>query len=164
MHKKMNAREMAQQVRLAQWAGVMRERNESGKSIRSWCIENGINQKTFHYWQRKLRDTACERVNELQGTRQINELQKTSQTGLILSGFTQVAIQEKHEELPSLFPQQEQLPPALPSHPRKQEQITKPPRQSKGQISMEVGGLRITTDSAYPTNKLTSLLRELIRT
>ena len=153
MHKKMNAREMAQQVRLAQWAGVMRERNESGKSIRSWCIENGINQKTFHYWQRKLRDTVCEQVNELQVTRQTNELKEMHQTELIPSGFTQVEIQEKHEQLPSLSTQQEQLP-----------VLKAPSRQSKGQISMEVGGLRITTDSAYPTNKLTSLLRELIRT
>ena len=101
MHKKMNAREMAQQVRLAQWAGVMRERNESGKSIRLWCNENGINQKTFHYWQRKLRDTACERVNELQGTRQANELQGTRQTDLIPSGFTQVTIPNAN---PSLMP------------------------------------------------------------
>ena len=58
----MNTKKKAQQVRLTHWAGIMRERNESGKSIRLWCRENGINEKTYYYWQKKLRQAACEQL------------------------------------------------------------------------------------------------------
>ncbi len=61
---KMSTKEMARQVRLTHWAQVMRERKESGKSIRAWCRENEINEKTFYYWQRRLRETVCERFAE----------------------------------------------------------------------------------------------------
>ena len=56
---------MAHKVRLMHWSGVMRERSESGQSIRRWCQENGVSEKTYHYWQRRLRDAACEKLDEL---------------------------------------------------------------------------------------------------
>lgn len=58
----MDTRGMTKQVRLSQWAGVMRERKESGMSIRSWCQEQGINEKTYYYWQRRLRKEAYEQL------------------------------------------------------------------------------------------------------
>jgi len=44
------------EFRLNHWAGVLRERKESGLSIRRWCRENGVQEKTYYYWQRKLRE------------------------------------------------------------------------------------------------------------
>jgi transposase-like protein len=41
----------------------MRERNESGKSVRVYCQRAGIREKTYYYWQRKLRETACEELS-----------------------------------------------------------------------------------------------------
>ena len=55
---------MARQVRLSQWAGIMHERSESGKSIRKWCAENGIQEKTYYYWQRNLRESACSLIEQ----------------------------------------------------------------------------------------------------
>ncbi len=63
---KMSTKEMARQVRLTHWGQVMRERKESGKSIRAWCRENDIKEKTFYYWQRRLREAACEQFAEAQ--------------------------------------------------------------------------------------------------
>lgn len=66
----METRAMAQQVRLSHWDSIMRERNESGKSIRSWCRENDICEKTYYYWQRKLRQVACDQYEDLKSSHQ----------------------------------------------------------------------------------------------
>ena len=58
----MDSREMTQQVRLQYWAGILRERQASGLSIRKWCQEQGIVEKTYHYWQHKLRNTVCQEL------------------------------------------------------------------------------------------------------
>lgn len=58
----MDTREMAQEVRLANWAGILQARRDSGLSVRGYCQEQGINEKTYYYWQRRLRETACERL------------------------------------------------------------------------------------------------------
>jgi transposase-like protein len=58
----MNTREMAQEVRLANWTGIVRARRDSGLSVRCYCQEQGINEKTYYYWQRRLRETAFERL------------------------------------------------------------------------------------------------------
>jgi hypothetical protein len=39
--------------------GVLKERQESGRSIRAWCRENKVTEKTYYYWQRKLREVAA---------------------------------------------------------------------------------------------------------
>lgn len=62
----MDTREVTREVRLTKWAGILRQRQESGRSIRAWCTENGIVEKTYHYWQRKLREVACEKLTEAQ--------------------------------------------------------------------------------------------------
>ena len=59
----MTTKQMATQVRLEHWAKVLRERKSSGLSIRRWCRENGVNEKTYYYWQRKLRESVCENLN-----------------------------------------------------------------------------------------------------
>ena len=81
----MDAREMAYQVRLSHWAGIMRERKDSGQSIRSWCRENGLKEKTFYYWQRRLRKAACE---------QFAEPKAASETSLAPIGFAEVRLHE----------------------------------------------------------------------
>ena len=71
-------------MRLAQWASIMRKRSESGKSIRVWCQENEINEKTYHYWQKKLRNVACEQLEKLKAPQQMN----------LVHGFTEVKLPE----------------------------------------------------------------------
>ena len=56
----MDTGQVARELRLQHWTGVLGERKNSGLSIRSWCQENGVNEKTYYYWQRKLRENACE--------------------------------------------------------------------------------------------------------
>lgn len=58
----MNTRQVAHEVRRQKWALVMQERRESGLTIRDFCREQGIKEKTFFYWQRRLREAVCEKL------------------------------------------------------------------------------------------------------
>ena len=40
--------------RVELWAERIAECRSSGKSVRAWCRENEISEKTYYYWQRKL--------------------------------------------------------------------------------------------------------------
>ena len=54
----------AQRVEL--WAERIAECRSSGKSVRAWCRENEISEKTYYYWQRRLYQqmvSATERVD-----------------------------------------------------------------------------------------------------
>ena len=55
-----NTREIATEYRLTQWAGIMRERQESGLSIKAFCEQSGFHENVYFYWQRKLREAACQ--------------------------------------------------------------------------------------------------------
>ena len=38
------------------WRGRVMECRSSGKSIAVWCKENGINIKTYYFWQKRVWD------------------------------------------------------------------------------------------------------------
>lgn len=56
----MHTREIAEEYRLTHWAGIMRDRQESGLSIRAYCEQVGFHENSYYYWQKKLREAACE--------------------------------------------------------------------------------------------------------
>ena len=65
----MNTRAVATEYRLAHWAGVMREREESGLSIRAFSEKSGFHENRYFYWQKKLREIACEEMAKVQGNK-----------------------------------------------------------------------------------------------
>jgi len=70
----MDTRKVATELRLNQWAVALRERKESGLSVRRWCMENAVNEKTYYYWQRKLREVSCRELVAAQSSGQNSEL------------------------------------------------------------------------------------------
>ena len=58
----MNTRYIAEEYRLSHWAGIMRERTESGLSITAFCKQSGFHTNVYYYWQRKLREAACKQM------------------------------------------------------------------------------------------------------
>jgi len=58
----MNTREIAAEYRLSHWAQKMRERQESGLNIREYCQIEGYHENVYYYWQRKLREAACQEL------------------------------------------------------------------------------------------------------
>lgn len=83
----MTTREMTSEYRLAQWAEKIREQKNSGQNIRQWCELNGIDRQRYFYWQRKLRQAAC---NQLPGMQMGN-----GPTAMCVApGFAQVQVVE----------------------------------------------------------------------
>jgi putative transposase len=56
----MNAKKFTSEYRLSQWMQVIQERQSSGQSVKDFCQLRGISKNAYYYWQRKLRNTACE--------------------------------------------------------------------------------------------------------
>jgi transposase-like protein len=62
----MNTRAIADEYRLAHWAQIVRERQESGLSIKTYCESAGFHENVYYYWQRKLREAACKELSKVQ--------------------------------------------------------------------------------------------------
>jgi len=58
----MDTRQVAHEVRRQQWALVIQEHRESGLTVREFCRTHEIKEKTFYYWQRRLREAVCENL------------------------------------------------------------------------------------------------------
>lgn len=46
--------QLNRQDKLEVWSRRVRECRNSGMTVQQWCLENGVNTKTYYYWQRKL--------------------------------------------------------------------------------------------------------------
>ena len=51
-------------IKLAQWAEMVRQRNESGLTITDWCRQNGINLKTYYYRLKRVRQAVCNEIEQ----------------------------------------------------------------------------------------------------
>lgn len=45
---------LSKQERLEQWSGKIAACRGSGMTVRAWCQERGISEKTYYYWQWRL--------------------------------------------------------------------------------------------------------------
>lgn len=41
-------------MKLAYWAGVIRDSKSSGKTVSEWCLENEISIRKYYYWHKKV--------------------------------------------------------------------------------------------------------------
>ena len=48
-----------------QWAQIIRECQSSGLSNKEYCRQQGISEKTYYYWLRKLRSEAGEGIPQI---------------------------------------------------------------------------------------------------
>jgi transposase-like protein len=62
----MDVQKATHEIRLRQWTGIIKECRGSGKSVKSWCKENGISEKSYFYWQRRAREAACQELTAYQ--------------------------------------------------------------------------------------------------
>jgi len=61
----MNSKEIAKELRLSKWAQIMRERANSGLSVKDYCKKAGIKSNTYFYWQKQIRDVVGSQLMEL---------------------------------------------------------------------------------------------------
>jgi len=95
----MNTRHIAGEHRLAHWAEIMRDRTESGLSIRAYCENSGLHENNYYYWQRKLRETACEELARIQG----------APRSMAPSGFMEVKFPVKNAQLSAVGSHENQI-------------------------------------------------------
>jgi transposase-like protein len=83
----MTTREIAHQYRLSQWTEIIRECRGSGQTVKRWCKEHDVSDKSYYYWLRKVREAACNTLPQTGGNSQImvpvnttSELAKDVQT------------------------------------------------------------------------------------
>ena len=53
------------EYRKQQWAQIIRECQSSGLSNKEYCQRQGISEKTYYYWLRKLRSEAAEGIPQI---------------------------------------------------------------------------------------------------
>jgi transposase-like protein len=134
-----NTREIAKEYRLSHWAQVMQERAASGKSIKEFCKHIGICGNTYFYWQRRLREAACEHLNTTQpASRTCGKASKAErpQKPVAAPNFAEVIVYEA----PAPLAQEDSTP----------------------QLRIEISGVKITADSSYPIDKLAAIIREFV--
>jgi hypothetical protein len=64
----MDTKKAATEYRMIQWTQVLQERAASGESIKRFCERKGISKHTYLYWQKKLREAACNQLVSQQET------------------------------------------------------------------------------------------------
>ena len=79
-----NTREVAAEYRLTHWAQIVKERTKSGSSIRAYCTQIGICENTYFYWQRRLRNAACEQLSKFE----------SQQKSAMQPGFVEIEVAE----------------------------------------------------------------------
>ena len=82
----MGIRAATRDYRMSQWAQIVKERVDSGLSVDEFCVTTGISRNSYYYRLRKLRETACEQVTQLQESSQ--ELAVPAFTEVKLSGIS----------------------------------------------------------------------------
>ena len=56
------------------WRGQVMECRNSGKTIAVWCKENGINIKTYYFWQKRVSDKETQTLIQI-GQNQLSQTQ-----------------------------------------------------------------------------------------
>lgn len=59
----MDTQLVATQMRHRSWMEDYARQQDSGLTVKAWCQENGITQKTFYYRLKVLREEACSLMN-----------------------------------------------------------------------------------------------------
>lgn len=77
----MDTKKVTSEYRLSQWMEVIQKQQNSGQTIKDFCLEEGINRNVYFYWQKKLRQVAC------------TELEETGSNNIVPEGWMQLGAQ-----------------------------------------------------------------------
>ena len=76
------------EYRAQQWAMLIQECKVSGMSNKEFCIQRGVSEKSFYYWQKKLRtklvEAAAPQLVQLEAVSVPTELLQISYRGAAL--------------------------------------------------------------------------------
>jgi hypothetical protein len=58
--QQMNTRLATKQIRLQQWAAIIKDRTESGLKVDDYCGQHQLSRDAYYYWLHKVKETALE--------------------------------------------------------------------------------------------------------
>ena len=85
-------------MKLAYWAGIIREAKSSGMSISKWCTVNQISNRKFYYWHKKvMHDTYMSAVESglLPDTANANDIKSSDQNLPAVPDFAELSVPDK---------------------------------------------------------------------
>lgn len=75
----MKPREAQREIRLQEWAGMVKARQESGMTVKTWCESSGISQDRYFYGLRQIRKAViAEQCEEEKGLSKLPTLMKVT--------------------------------------------------------------------------------------
>jgi len=178
----MNSTKVITEQRMLYWAQFIRDCKASGISVRAFCANAGVRENIYYYWQKKLRNEACEQFLMSQMDDEQGDVPR-SFTQVVIQGDTdyEIAVQGADFAPSTSLPQ---MPidiadkttissmvatsapaSAKPTTPARSISSYPTPNstQQVGQIHIEIKGVKISADALYPMDKLDKLLERLVR-
>ena len=156
----MDSRKIITEYRLNYWSQFIRDCKDSGLSIKAFCDRAGVLTNTYYYWQKKLRDEACQQLVAMTSQKQSD----SSQYLPAPQGFAEVRIKEG-DILPAISEAAGIGAASIePYTPSQLVQAMPQPIQAappSSQIHIKTAGFQISVDQSYPIDRLTELLKGL---
>lgn len=59
----MTNKEAVQAVQMQQWSEMVRECQDSGMSVKSWCAAKEMSRNTYFYRQKRVRKAVCQQLS-----------------------------------------------------------------------------------------------------
>ena len=53
----MNTKLATAQIRVKNWTAIIRDRNQSGLSVKDYCAQHQLSRDSYYYWLRKVKET-----------------------------------------------------------------------------------------------------------
>ena len=54
-------------ARIIEWRQLIHERQQSGQSVRTWCLQNGIRENSYYYWLRIIQEESLREAEHKSG-------------------------------------------------------------------------------------------------
>jgi len=87
----MDIRQATAEHRLSHWSEVIKERYESGLSVKAYCESIGIHTNIYYYWQKKLRAKALSEKEQ--------PLVPKSSTSIVPTGWSACEVVKSEPEM-----------------------------------------------------------------
>ena len=58
----MNTKLATRQIRLNEWAAIIKDCKASGQKVDIYCEQHGLSRDAYYYWLRKVKDAALKRA------------------------------------------------------------------------------------------------------
>lgn len=182
----MDSTKLFARQKMSYWSQFIKDCKASGLSVRAFCENAGVSENRYYYWQKKLRNEICESLfmGQLsdgnpsfisQGFAEVI-VQDESEAAFISQNNSAHAAVVKNVSAADMTtslsdadistmpiskppPNTSPIPAMAMLTPMPSEELSQKPSQ----IQIEISGIRISADNTYPVDKLTEMLKGLVR-